>query len=148
MIKFSNWCDPMTHSVFGCVDEVDEPTVFKDRGFTSIDGLSSGTWSAEKGRFFWSYGGCDEVIFILEGNASIRDCDDPLGAWNHVGPGSSVHFTAGSRAEWIVPEYVRKVWVTRDARLGLMYRVVRKLKKIARATNDPGPAMFDPLSED
>lgn len=96
------------------------------RQCTSAAGISSGTWSSEAGHFNWTYY-VDEVIFITHGSAMIRDYADPLGRWNHVSVGDEVHFIAGTRAEWYVPEYIQKRFVM--IRPPFASRVALRIKK-------------------
>jgi uncharacterized cupin superfamily protein len=92
---------------------------------TDFDGLSSGTWSSGPGHFNYTYW-TDEVIYILDGSAMIKDHADPFRIWNHVGPGDVVHFTAGATAEWKT-NGVRKLWVMRRPSLVRRFKLrVRK----------------------
>jgi uncharacterized cupin superfamily protein len=88
---------------------------------SSMRGTTSGTWTCSAGRFVWDYGQGAEVLYILSGNARIRDVNGD--AWHYVGVGSSVHFPKGCRAEWEVPDYVRKFWVIH---LPLYSRILNK----------------------
>lgn len=73
--------------------------------------LKTGFWDCGRSHFTWRYG-VDELIYILEGRADIREGD---GAWHTVVAGCSVFFPKGSSAEWVVDRYVRKLFVTYDS---------------------------------
>jgi uncharacterized cupin superfamily protein len=92
---------------------------------TNYAGLSSGAWSSGPGRFNWTYW-VDEVIYILDGSAMIRDCADSFHIWNFVAAGDVVHFSAGARAEWKVSSSVRKFWVMRKP--SLFRRLLAKVR--------------------
>jgi uncharacterized cupin superfamily protein len=62
-------------------------------------------WECTPGRFNWFYG-VDETAFIIEGSVVVRD---EAGIYNHLQAGSTIFFPAGSRAEWLVDQYVRKI---------------------------------------
>lgn len=92
----------------------------------SRDGsLSVGFWRCTAGRFTWRYS-VDEDICILEGSALIRGTS---GVWQHVRPGDSVTFPKGSTADWIVDDFVRKVYAIRMVPTPLLQRVTRKVHR-------------------
>jgi uncharacterized protein len=62
-------------------------------------------WECTAGRFNWFYR-ADETVFIIEGSVVVRD---EAGTYNHLQAGSTMFFPAGSRAEWTVRRYVRKI---------------------------------------
>lgn len=64
-------------------------------------------WDCTAGRFNWFYD-VDETICLVEGAISLRDA---TGALFNLAAGDSFFFPAGSRYEWTVPRYVRKVAV-------------------------------------
>ena len=86
-------------------------------------GLRSGVWEATTGRreFVYSY---DEWAYILEGEAHVT-----ASGRTHVLQAGDVFYTpAGERMSWVVPTYVRKVWVHR--RPPLAGRIKRKVRKL------------------
>ncbi len=61
-------------------------------------------WDCTAGRFNW-YFECDETIHVIEGEVIVSsDGHEP----RTLRAGDAALFHAGSRAEWHVPEYVRK----------------------------------------
>ena len=73
---------------------------------TSDRGANVHEWRCTGGRFVWHYG-VDEIVYIVEGGARIKDL--ATGAITHISAGSSVLFQRGSSAEWTVDTYVRKI---------------------------------------
>jgi uncharacterized cupin superfamily protein len=63
-------------------------------------------WDCTAGRFDWQYGGGDEIIHILEGEAELTSSE---GSTTVVRPGDVVHFASGSVVRWHVPAYVKKL---------------------------------------
>ena len=86
-------------------------------------------WSATAGRFTWDYRDVNEVVTILEGEAFVKTSD---GKTHHLHPGVTLSVSAGERAEWHVPNYVRKVAVVQHARRSFLQRATDKLKKLVR----------------
>lgn len=116
MIIFPQSPTPMDLCPIASCDVIDvEPLQFA-RVTSQHGGMSTGEWSSGPGHFYWTYW-VDEVITITQGSAMIRDCSDPLQAWNHIEVGDKVHFVAGAKAEWCVEKYVRKDWVIRQPSL-------------------------------
>jgi uncharacterized protein len=62
-------------------------------------------WDCTAGRFDWSYED-DEVAHVLEGLAIIEDA---AGVRQMLHTGDTFLFRAGSRYQWTVPNYVRKI---------------------------------------
>ena len=96
----------------------------------SADGaLQSGLWECTAGRIevVFDYG--DEVIHILDGAVEITDED---GLTQTLGPGDVAHLRHGARTVWHVPVFVRKLWVTSDARTDVRSRVRRRLARRPR----------------
>jgi uncharacterized protein len=62
-------------------------------------------WECTAGRFNWFYS-VDETVFLIEGSVIVRD---EAGIYNHLQAGSTMFFPAGSRAEWTVHKYARKI---------------------------------------
>jgi uncharacterized cupin superfamily protein len=111
---------------------------------SSADGTASTLiWDCTAGRFNWYYD-IDETIYVIEGGGVIKDC---VGAVQRLGAGDTIFFPAGSRAEWHVENYIRKVAFCRSplptplvyARRGL--RFLKRLVGSGRNAN-AGPAMF------
>lgn len=62
-------------------------------------------WDCTAGRFNWFYDD-DETIHVLEGSAVVEDAS---GARRLLQAGDTLLFPAGSRYEWTVPNYIRKI---------------------------------------
>lgn len=62
-------------------------------------------WDCTAGRFNWFYD-IDETICVMEGRVVL--CD-PAGTTHTLASGDVFLFPAGSRFQWTVPHYVRKV---------------------------------------
>jgi uncharacterized cupin superfamily protein len=76
----------------------------------SPDGrLSSGLWECTAGSFRWTFW-TDELLLILEGEATIREAN---GAVHALRSGDIAHFPLGLEARWEIPRYVRKFFVVR-----------------------------------
>jgi uncharacterized cupin superfamily protein len=99
---------------------------------SSADGTASTYfWDCTAGRFNWFYG-FDETFHILEGGVTLNE---PSGNSRRVGVGDTVFFPAGSRAEWSVDHYVRKLAFCRAPApkyLTMAREVVRRLKRSVR----------------
>ena len=111
---------------------------------SSADGAASTLiWDCTAGRFNWFYD-IDETIYVLEGSVIVKD---PAKAPRRLATGDTVFFPAGSRAEWNVEGYVRKIafcHIPLPRQLQLAKRVYRRLKRVlgsGSAAND-APAMF------
>ena len=81
---------------------------------------------------------------MLEGGVTIKE---PSGKVHRLGAGDTIYFPAGTRAEWTVDHYVRKVAFCRTPLPGPVHfasRVVRKLKRMVGLGKAEGatPAMF------
>lgn len=64
-------------------------------------------WDCTAGSFYWYYD-FDETAHILEGGATITDANGKV--WE-VKPGDVITFRQGTRAHWVVPNYIRKLAV-------------------------------------
>lgn len=74
--------------------------------FASGDGTASTfLWDCTSGRFNWFYD-VDETICLLTGAITVVDI---AGRHHHLKAGDVFTFPAGSRFEWSVPSYVRKI---------------------------------------
>lgn len=71
--------------------------------------VSSGLWECTAGRFNWEFG-WDEFVQVLEGEATISQ---EGGETITLRAGDHAHFPLGAKTEWVVPEYVRKVFTLR-----------------------------------
>lgn len=74
--------------------------------FASSDGTSSTyLWDCTAGRFNWYYD-VDETVCLLVGEITLVDA---AGTRHHLRAGDVFTFQAGTRFEWTVPSYVRKI---------------------------------------
>lgn len=94
-------------------------------------------WDFTAGRFHWIYGE-DEIAHVLEGSVIIEDA---CGVRKALQAGDTFLFPAGSRYQWTVPGYVRKIAfvhppLSREMRL--VKGVVELVKAPFRRTPD-GP---------
>jgi uncharacterized cupin superfamily protein len=111
---------------------------------SSADGTSSTLiWDCTAGRFNWFYD-ADETLFVLEGGVQLRDV---AGNVRDLHAGDSVFVPAGSRAEWTVDTYIRKIAFCRAPlpfHLVLTRRGMRFLKRLVSGGRGPNtaPAMF------
>ncbi|HVS78452.1 MAG TPA: cupin domain-containing protein [Steroidobacteraceae bacterium] len=82
------------------------PVARKKRLACSSDRLASTMmWDCTGGRFNWFYDE-DEVIHVLEGSVIIEDA---AGVRRRLQAGDTHLFPAGSRYQWTVPSYFRKI---------------------------------------
>jgi uncharacterized protein len=97
---------------------------------SSADGTATTwMWDCTAGRFNWYYD-IDETIYVIEGSVIIKD---EGGASRRVSAGDTVFFPSGSRAEWIVEDYIRKVAFLRTPlprQVLLAKRLYRSLKRL------------------
>ncbi len=72
----------------------------------SADGTASTyIWDCTAGKFNWHYE-VDETLYVVEGRVIIKD---QIGNSQTLEAGDTAFFPRGSKAEWTVDEYVRKV---------------------------------------
>jgi hypothetical protein len=74
----------------------------------------------------------DKTLYNLEGSVTLKD---PQGNTRRVVAGDIVYFSAGSRAEWTVQGYIRKLTFCRTAMPGylvLARNLARRLKRLIR----------------
>jgi uncharacterized cupin superfamily protein len=83
-------------------------------------------WDCTSGRFDWHYDE-EEVAHVLEGAAVIASAD---GARHALQAGDTFLFPAGSRYQWTVPSYVRKVAFLRSPRPRAMRIIGRALERL------------------
>lgn len=96
---------------------------------SSADGTASTYfWDCTAGRFNWFYT-FDETLHILEGSMTLKF---PDGRSQYVSAGDIVFFPNGSRAEWIVDEYVRKLAFCRTALPGFLVGARDALRRVKR----------------
>ena len=100
---------------------------------SSADGTASTYfWDCTAGRFNWFYT-FDETLHVLEGSVTLRF---PDGRSRHVVAGDIVFFPKGSRAEWVVERYIRKLAFCRTALPGFLVSArdaVRRVKRLGRS---------------
>jgi uncharacterized cupin superfamily protein len=75
---------------------------------TADRGANVHEWECSRGRFQWHYA-CDEIVYVVEGDARIKDLTTGLST--DITAGCSVLFQRGSSAEWTVDRYIRKIAV-------------------------------------
>jgi uncharacterized cupin superfamily protein len=100
-------------------------------------------WDCTAGRFNWFYT-FDETLYILEGSAVLKF---PDGTARHIVAGDTVFFPSGSRAEWTVEKYIRKVAFCRSpwpAPVAKLRQLVRRIRRLARGQSGTvdAPAAF------
>jgi uncharacterized cupin superfamily protein len=99
---------------------------------SSADGTASSYyWDCTAGRFNWFYA-FDETLHILEGSVALKN---PAGISRQVVAGDTVFFPAGSRAEWTVERYIRKLAFCRTPLPGPLVHarnIVRRIKRLGR----------------
>src|ERR1700739_71802 len=73
---------------------------------SSADGTASTLiWDCTAGRFNWFYG-VGETVYVIEGGVVVTDV---TGTARRLRAGDTIFFPAGSRAEWHVEDYIRKI---------------------------------------
>src|ERR1700677_812969 len=110
---------------------------------SSADGTASTYfWDCTAGRFNWIYT-FDETLHILEGSVTLKF---PDGQSRHAAAGDVVFFPVGSRAEWTVDSYIRKLAFCRTALPHFLVSArdaVRRVKRFGRAPAAAGaPGIF------
>ena len=97
---------------------------------SSADGMASTfIWDCTAGRFNWRYD-TDETVYVLEGSVVVQD---RTGARCRLRAGDTAFFPAGSRAEWNVESYVRKIAFCRipvTRKFPLARRVFQALRRL------------------
>ena len=86
-------------------------------------GLRSGIWDSQAGTRSYDFS-TDEWAYVLEGEAHVT----ADGVTHVLRAGDVFYAPAGMRMTWVVPEYVRKVWVHRQP--PLRGRIVRKVRRM------------------
>jgi uncharacterized cupin superfamily protein len=111
---------------------------------TSADGRATTLfWECTAGRFNWFYD-IDETVCLLEGSVTIKD---ETGTVHRMCAGDTIFFPAGSRAEWSVETYVRKVAFCRaplPKAILVAQRIYRAVRRMVPTGSAPSaaPAMF------
>ncbi len=96
---------------------------------SSADGTASTYyWDCTAGRFNWFYS-FDETLHILEGSVTLKF---PSGATRRVVAGDTIFFPAGSRAEWTVDNYVRKLAFCRTPVPGYLTFARQLVRRVRR----------------
>jgi uncharacterized cupin superfamily protein len=100
-------------------------------------------WDCTAGRFDWIYT-FDETLYILEGSAILKF---PDGTSRRIVAGDTVFFPVGSRAEWTVENYIRKLAFCRSpwpAPVVKLRQLVRRLRRLGRGSSGEAdaPAAF------
>jgi len=110
----------------------------------SADGAATSyIWDCTAGRFNWFYD-VDETIYVIEGGVVVKDV---TGIARRLSAGDTIFFPAGTRAEWHVEDYIRKVAFCRvplPRPVVLAKRVYRFLKRLVGngGSANTAPAMF------
>jgi hypothetical protein len=87
-------------------------------------------WQCTRGRFVWHYI-VDEIVYIIEGDARIKDL--ATGLSTHITAGTSVLFQRGSSAEWTVDRHIRKIAINHvplSPKAVLLRSAWRRLKRL------------------
>jgi uncharacterized cupin superfamily protein len=80
------------------------------------------------GRSNWFYG-VDETVYLLAGSITVVEA---TGQVNHLKSGDTFFFPKGTRFEWTVPTYVRKIAFI-HVRQAALHRATRHRRLIIRA---------------
>lgn len=98
----------------------------------STDGLGSTyMWDCTAGRFNWYYD-VDETVYLVEGSITVVDS---AGQVSQLWAGDTFFFPQGTRFEWTVHTYVRKIafiHVPVSGKLALFARVGRAVMRRLR----------------
>ena len=92
-------------------------------------GLSVWMWDCTAGSFHWDFGGCDEVVHIVEGGVTVVDQD---GGVVRLGAGDVATFRAHTTATWHVDDYVKKVAVNRGLPTDPLSRFARAVRMLGK----------------
>ncbi len=151
---------PPKNEVIGAIDKAqlkDAPIqsawIIEGNPKTRVKVLSDGStddsaftvmWDCTAGRFNWFYD-VDETVYILEGAVTLTL---PSGATRRLTAGSTYFFAHGTRAEWHVDHYVRKVAFCHSpmsAKLRLAKRLFCALKRLTHpgSSADERTKMFE-----
>jgi uncharacterized protein len=144
---------PLKNEVIGAIDKAelkDAPIqsawILEGNPKTRVKVLSDGStdasaftvmWDCTAGRFNWFYD-VDETVYILEGSVTLTL---PSGATRRLTAGSTYFFAHGTRAEWHVDHYIRKVAFCHSpmsAKLRLAKRLFCALKQLISPGSQAG----------
>jgi uncharacterized cupin superfamily protein len=105
----------------------------------STDGRASTyMWDCTAGRFNWFYG-VDETVYLLEGSITVVGS---TGQVNHLRAGDTFCFPEGTRFQWTVPTYVRKIafiHVPISPKLRFVMRISRAVTGLLRGKRATPP---------
>jgi uncharacterized cupin superfamily protein len=87
-------------------------------------------WDCTAGRFNWFYD-IDETVYVIEGSALIKN---ESGEARLVAAGDTILFRAGSRAEWTVDTYIRKIAFFRNPVPKIALLAIRCMRAAQRIT--------------
>ena len=112
----------------------------------STDGKGSTVmWDCTAGRFNWFYD-IDETVCVMQGSAVLKDTD---GKTYRLREGDTFFFARGTRYEWTVSSYIRKVafiHVPMSRTMLRLRRAYKALKRIVRpsaaADGAEAPTLF------
>jgi uncharacterized protein len=110
----------------------------------STDGKGSTVmWDCTAGRFNWFYD-IDETVCLVQGSVMVKDAG---GRVLHLKAGDTFYFAKGSRYEWTVERYVRKIAFIHVPMSQWTLQIRRLLKAIKRfvrprAANAAAPSLF------
>jgi hypothetical protein len=113
----------------------------------SADGTATSyIWDCTAGRFNWFYD-VDETVYVIEGGVVVKDV---AGVARRLSAGDTIFFPAGTRAEWHVEDYIRKVAFCRvplPRSVLMAQRAYRFLKRLVGSggSASTAPAMFQQL---
>jgi uncharacterized cupin superfamily protein len=103
----------------------------------SADGTATTfLWDCTAGRFNWYYD-VDETLYIIEGDVVIKD---HAGATRSLSVGDTIFFPAGTRVEWYVENYVRKIAFCRKPLPRLLVLAKRGFRLLKRLVGKGGSA--------
>jgi len=109
-----------------------EPVARGKRLSGSTDGMASTyMWDCTAGRFNWFYD-VDETVCLLEGSVFVKDA---AGEQHRLRAGGTFLFPAGSRFEWTVTNYVRKIafmHIPQSPKILYAKRVYKALMRLVR----------------
>lgn len=90
-------------------DEVDEGSPRQGTlELGALGGVETGIWELRDGSVYDTE--IDELFVVISGGATVKLLDE--GRSVEVKPGDVMRLTAGTRTQWIVPDHIRKVYLT------------------------------------
>jgi len=108
----------------------------------SADGTATTViWDCSAGRFNWFYS-IDETVYVLEGAVTLKE---PSGASRRVVAGDTVFFPAGSRAEWTVDSYIKKLAFLRSPLPPSLATARRMVKRVLAVVRGGGNGQATPM---